>query len=147
MHRVYEEEIKVPVDGYTYKRRTEINMYQKDKKVRTDDWIKKLKEDDLIPQLSLENSLKLEAPLSLEELKSTLEKCSKNKSPGNDGLTQEFYNHFWESIKEIYINHTWNLKKRKIINITETKYYLPTRKSGKGQNIYKELETDIINKF
>ena len=100
MHRVYEEEIKVPVDGYTYKRRTEINMYQKDKKVRTDDWIKKLKEDDLIPQLSLENSLKLEAPLSLEELKSTLEKCSKNKSPGNDGLTQEFYNHFWESIKE-----------------------------------------------
>jgi hypothetical protein len=50
-------------------------LYQKDENVRTDDWIKKLKEDDLVPQLSVENSLKLEAPLSLEELKSTLEKC------------------------------------------------------------------------
>ena len=27
-----------------------------------------------------------------------------NKSPGNDGLTKEFYVFFWDEIKELFIN-------------------------------------------
>jgi len=114
------------------------NLYQKDKKVRTDDWIKKLKEDDLIPQLSLENSLKLEAPLSLEELKSTLEKCSKNKSPGNDGLTQEFYNHFWESIKEnLYKSYMESEKKGKLSTSQRQNIISLLEKAGKDKTYIK----------
>ena len=29
---------------------------------------------------------------------------SNNKSPGNDGLFQEFYEAFWEVIKDVFIN-------------------------------------------
>ena len=34
-----------------------------------------------------------------------------NKSPGNDGLSKEFYEPFWEDIKDVFIN---SLKQAKI---------------------------------
>ena len=36
-----------------------------------------------------------------------------NKSPGNDGLSKEFFETFWEEIKDVYIN---SLKQAKIKN-------------------------------
>ena len=69
-------------------------LYQKDSRCHTGNWIKNLKQEGLVPQLSEEENLNLDAPLTKNELKLTLEKCAKNKSPGNDGLTQEFYSFF-----------------------------------------------------
>ena len=36
-----------------------------------------------------------------------------NKSPGNDGLTKEFFLSFWDDIKDIYVisNRTAGIKK------------------------------------
>ena len=33
-----------------------------------------------------------------------LEIFSNNKSPGNDGLTKEFYEAFWNELKELFMN-------------------------------------------
>ena len=37
----------------------------------------------------------LEKPLTKEECFKTLKECAKNKCPGSDGLSVEFYLHFW----------------------------------------------------
>ena len=74
-------------------------LYER-REANTGDWIKKLKENNLIPQLTTKEKDSLEAPLEKEDLKTTMKKCAKNKSPGNDGLTQEFYEYFWNQISE-----------------------------------------------
>ena len=40
-----------------------------------------------------------DAPLTLQQLKTAVFKMKRNKSPGSDGLTIEFYQKFWDSIK------------------------------------------------
>ena len=35
-----------------------------------------------------------------------------NKSPGTDGLSKEFYENFWEDIKDVFINSLKEAKKK-----------------------------------
>jgi len=39
--------------------------------------------------------------ISIDELHNALTSMAKNKSPGSDGLTVEFYLHFWQLLKDI----------------------------------------------
>ncbi|KAL9964737.1 hypothetical protein ACROYT_G028417 [Oculina patagonica] len=50
------------------------------------------------PKLSDEDRDELEGPLTLDECKTVLESFQENKSPGEDGFTIEFYNHFFDLI-------------------------------------------------
>ena len=52
-----------------------------------------------IPILSEERSQTCEGPITESELLNALKSMPNNKSPGNDGLTKEFYETFWEEIK------------------------------------------------
>ena len=54
------------------------NLYDKDDKCSTGTWIKNLKQLHLVPQISEDEYIDLDAPLTLEELKYILEKCAKN---------------------------------------------------------------------
>ena len=51
--------------------------------------------DISIPQLSASDQQPCELPLSTSELEHALKKMENNKSPGIDGLTSNFYKHFW----------------------------------------------------
>ena len=42
---------------------------------------------------------KLDQPFTLEEMDEVVKSLKKSKSPGWDGLTAEFYQHFWDDIK------------------------------------------------
>ena len=53
-----------------------------------------------IPVLTGEQSQTCEGPISENELLKTLKNMSNNKSDGNDGLTKEFYERFWEELKK-----------------------------------------------
>ena len=46
---------------------------------------------------------KCEGPLTLEECETSLNTFKLNKSPGNDGLTVEFYKYFWHLLKYMFI--------------------------------------------
>ena len=46
---------------------------------------------------SISNSL--DQPITLEEMENVIKNLKNNKSPGWDGLTAEFYRHFWDDIK------------------------------------------------
>ena len=108
-------------------------MYNKNENCKTGDCIQKLRQNDLIPQLSEDEVTHLDTPLTLPELKDTLEKCAKNKSPGNDGLTQEFYSHFWEAISHtLYASYVESIKSPgETIYITTTKHNFFVRKGRK----------------
>ena len=56
-------------------------------------------EHDGIPKLNEQQKNSCEIDLTEAELHKTLKSFSKNKSPGLDGITAEFYLCFWEPIK------------------------------------------------
>ena len=53
-----------------------------------------------IPVLTGEQSQTCEGPMLENKLLKALTNISNNKSPGNDGLTKEFYETFWENLKK-----------------------------------------------
>ena len=44
-----------------------------------------------------------EGPLTLAEATEALRRANRNKSPGADGLSVEFYSHFWDSLGEVLV--------------------------------------------
>ena len=44
-----------------------------------------------------------DAPISLNELSKAVKQLKKNKSPGEDGITAEFYLKFWDMISKEFI--------------------------------------------
>lgn len=52
--------------------------------------------------LTDEQTLSLEEPINDEEIKAALADLKKNKSPGEDALTKEFYEFFWDELSPVY---------------------------------------------
>ena len=83
-----------------------------------------------IPKLSNEEAMGCEGRLTLAECFKSLRSFQSNKSPGNDGLTVEFYNAFWESLGELLVDslncsfdkgELSNSQKQAIITLIEKK--------------------------
>jgi Reverse transcriptase (RNA-dependent DNA polymerase) len=55
--------------------------------------------DFITNRLDVEDSDSLLLPISIEEIQSTLKSCTKKKSPGPDGLTYEFYQRNFDTVK------------------------------------------------
>ena len=81
---------------------------------------------------SSEDQVKLcEEDLTKKDLYKSLRSMQNNKSPGNDGLTKEFYKTFWDDLKEIFVNfvgkakeirHLITSQRQAIIKLIEKKY-------------------------
>ena len=57
-----------------------------------------------IPKLSQNQSKLCEEDLSEKKSCNSLKNMQSDKSLGNDGLTKEFYEMFWNELKEIFID-------------------------------------------
>jgi len=57
-----------------------------------------------LPSISPANNIFCDRELSIDELSDSLDNMSLGKSPGNDGLTIEFYKCFWEHLKQPLFN-------------------------------------------
>ena len=69
-----------------------------------------------IPKLS-ENQKKLcEKNLTWKYLYNSLKSMQSDKSPGNDGLTREFYETFWTELKEIFVYSVSEAKEKGILS-------------------------------
>lgn len=82
------------------------------------------------PKLSGEDVIGCEGRLTPTECLHSLRSFQNNKSPGNDGLTVEFYTAFWESLGELLVdclNYSFdhgelsNSQKQAIITLIEKK--------------------------
>ena len=56
-----------------------------------------------LPKLTEENKHKCEGALTNSECYKALKSFNKNKSPGNDGLTSEFYLYFWPYLGDLMV--------------------------------------------
>ena len=52
-----------------------------------------------LPKLTDEQALSCEGIISEDEVVKSLKSMNHNKSPGNDGLSKEFYECFWNEVK------------------------------------------------
>ena len=57
-----------------------------------------------LPTISDDNYNMCEAETTEDNLLVALKSIPNDKAPGNDGLSKEFYETFWEDIKDIFIN-------------------------------------------
>ena len=57
-----------------------------------------------VSKVTEEDLKKLTTPVTLEELKTLIFEIKKNKAPGPDGITGEFYMHFWGLVKQDMID-------------------------------------------
>ena len=69
-----------------------------------DKWIGDLDIKKLIPKLNESNRLKLEGGITKEKNEKTLKTLGKNKTPGSDGITYEFYQKFWPELQAVFMN-------------------------------------------
>ena len=56
-----------------------------------------------IPVLTGEQSQTCEGPITENDLLKAIKNMSNNKSPGNDGLTKELYEMFWEDLNNLCV--------------------------------------------
>ena len=61
-----------------------------------------------LPKLNITEINECGNELSEKELDMSLMSMQNNKSPGNDGLTQEFFVTFWEDIKDVFKFMSYN---------------------------------------
>ena len=71
---------------------------------KMDEWISDLDTKNLIPKLREDNRLKLESGITKEKIEKTLKTLGKNKTPGSDGITYEFYQKFWPELQGVFMN-------------------------------------------
>ncbi len=113
-------------------------LYTKDKRCNVGNWINNLKSEGLVPQLSEDEKEELDALLEIDELKQTLEKCANNKSPGNDGLTKEFYLFFWNEIKNaLFQSYMESIKVGKLSTSQRQNIISLLEKTGKDKTLIK----------
>ena len=61
------------------------------------------------PQLSTKQSLECEKCITEKELFEALKSMHNDKSPGNDGLTNGFYEAFWSEVKKHFYHVFYTL--------------------------------------
>ena len=69
--------------------------------------------DAFVPKLNYEDARICEGDLNELELLKALKSMQNNKSPGNDRLTKEFYETFWNEIKHPFMNSIIEAKEKK----------------------------------
>ena len=72
-----------------------------------------------IPKLSTDQIILRHIELTEKDLCDSMKSMENDKSPGNDGLTKEFYVTFWDDIKVTFISSLKQAKERKELSISQ----------------------------
>ena len=72
-----------------------------------------------IPKLSTDQIILCDIELTEKDLYDSMKSMENDKSPGNDGLTKEFYVTFWDDIKATFISSSKQAKERKELSISQ----------------------------
>ena len=73
-----------------------------------------------IPKLSADQVILCDIELTEKDLYDSMKSMKNDKSPGNDGLTKEFYVTFWDDIKATCVSSLKQAKERKELSISQS---------------------------
>ena len=71
-----------------------------------------------IPKLPEDKSKLCEEDLTEKDLCDSMKSMQKGKSPSNEGLTKEFYETFWNELKEIFVDSVLEAKEKGHLSIS-----------------------------
>ena len=71
------------------------------------------------PKLSAHQIILCDIELTEKDLYDFMKSMKNGKSPGNDGLTKEFYVTFWDDIKATFVSSLKQAKERKELSISQ----------------------------
>ena len=72
-----------------------------------------------VPKLNYEDAIIYEGDLNELGLLKALKSMQNNKSPRNDGLTKEFYEKFWNEIKNLFMNSIMEAREKKKLSTSQ----------------------------
>ena len=72
-----------------------------------------------LAKISSTDQIKLDKPLAIDEMTEALKTMENSKSPGNDGLTVEFYKFFWIDLKHLLYNSFLESKNTKCLGASQ----------------------------
>ena len=72
-----------------------------------------------LPKISEGEKNTCDANITLEDLKEAMLSMSDDKSPGNDGLSREFYNYFWEDLGDLLYDSFMEAKDSKELSASQ----------------------------
>ena len=90
-------------------------------------------------RLSEDEKNKLDEDFTPEELSKSVSSLKNNKSPGEDGLTKEFFNYFWENLVDLYLEC--------LDECESTGELCDSQKKGLVRISYKKLERILIKNY
>lgn len=71
------------------------------------------------PSISEANSAFCDRDLNIDELSNSLDGMKTGKTPGNDGLTIEFYKHFWQHLKQPLFNSVLHSRIKGFLSVSQ----------------------------
>ena len=106
------------------------DLYKADSLTPSENLLSSFLENPEIPILTAENAQACEGKITVAECFKSLQLFENNKSPGDDGLTAEFYKAFWNIVGNLMVDslkysydhgESSNSQKRAVITLIEKK--------------------------
>ena len=72
-----------------------------------------------LPKISDSEQLLCETEITLDDLKESMLSMCDDKSPGNDGITRELYNFFWEDVGMLMYDSFMEAKVKKELSVSQ----------------------------
>ena len=96
----------------------------------------------IIPKLPEDKSKLCEEDLTEKDLCGSLKRKQNDKSLGNDGLTNKFYETFWNELKKIFLDSVLEAKEKGHLSISQRQAIIKlTEKKEGDKRFIKKLET------
>ena len=80
------------------------NLCKRDPLIQSEDILNSFLNNSEMPKLANNDTRICDGKLTVDECYKSLQLFESNKSPGNDGLTAEFYRAFWHTLRNLMID-------------------------------------------
>ena len=100
-----------------------------------------------LPTISDENYNICEAEITEDNPLVSLKNIPNNKTPGNDGLFKEFYETFWEDIKDVFIKSSKLVKIEGSLSISQRQAVVKLLEKKHRDKIHKKLEAFFFTQY
>ena len=96
------------------------------------------------PELTKGKSKTLDGRITEKELLIALQSMENNKSPGNDGLTKEFYTTFWNEVKAPFLLAIEKAYLVKQLNTSQKQTVIKLIEKRTQKKVYSKLATYFL---